>query len=502
MAVLPITGACLVERKKKNGLLEYGEMVAREGSTEPPSGLLNLIDSIKVKEVRHLLEAEKVVDLSRPLRCRNKSVIAVNISPSLSRQIILVVWSEGSEVPTVRDRELLAVYGCFARTVLANGLLIRDIRKTNRLLKRSSARLANFETLAALVDMTSGVANELNNAIGAVVGRIQLLREKLSDEEQKGDLTRIEELIIATAETVGRIQQFVSTAQAKDFEETDLARVISEVLADTDGSWKTLAQSKNVNVAVTSCCDDAVISGFEPDLRLLLEKLLDNAVEHAPENSPVEVSLVAGESEYQLVVSDHGSGVDPKDRDRIFYPFFTTKNKPGAGMSLAIVHGVVVRHGGRVLVSDQVDHGAIFTVTFPCQPADEQISEITGKTRADAKLRVLVVDDDIQIRQVLSDMLKMDGHEATTCCDGYEALVELNNGTYDLIITDLGMPGMSGLDLAMTVHEKSPDLPITMITGWGTQLDHNEIKTRGIKRVLSKPFHLKEIKALIAEVVR
>jgi CheY-like chemotaxis protein len=356
--------------------------------------------------------------------------------------------------------------------------------------------------MAALADMTTGVADELNNAIGGVIGRIQLLREKLSDKDHQRDLALIEELITPTTDTVKRIQQFVSATQSKDFEATDLVRVVGEVVADTDCQWSEMADTRGVEVVISGCCGEAVVSGFEPDLRLLLDKLLDNAVEHSPENGTVEVALVSNEKGYQLSVSDQGSGVPSIDRDRIFYPFFTTKQQRGAGMSLAIVHGVVVRHGGAVMVSDNEAHGAIFTIAFPHQVIVEDMSEITGKIRIPAKLRVLVVDDDEQIRKVLSDMIQMDGHETTMCCDAYAALEEVANGEYDLLITDLGMPGMSGLDLAGVVHERLPGLPVAMITGWGTQLNEEEVKTKGVKRILAKPFHLKDIKALVADLVR
>ncbi len=499
--VLPVEGACLLQRKRSTGRFSFGATAGRNGKVEPPLGILSLFDSATVSEVSDLLGSDRVVDLSSPLRCRDRSVVAVSVSPAERQQIIMVIWTEGGENLADLDRELLMIFGCFARAVIANALLIRNIRKANRLLRRSSARLANFETMAALTDMTTGVADELNNAIGGVIGRIQLLREKLSDKDHQRDLALIEELIIPTTDTIKRIQQFVSAAQSKDFEATDLVRVVSEVVADTDCKWSEMADARGVEVVISCCCEDAVISGFEPDLRLILDKLLDNAVEHSPENGTVEIALISNEKGYQLSVSDQGSGVASINRDRIFYPFFTTKEQRGAGMSLAIVHGVVVRHGGTVLVSDNEDHGAIFTIAFPHQVNVEDTSEITGKIQIPAKRRVLIVDDDEQIREVLSDMIQMDGHEITTCCDAYAALEEIANGEYDLLITDLGMPGMSGLDLARVVHEKLPGLPVAMITGWGTQLNEDEVKAKGIKRVLAKPFHLKDIKALVADLV-
>ncbi|HDL01950.1 MAG TPA: response regulator, partial [candidate division Zixibacteria bacterium] len=117
------------------------------------------------------------------------------------------------------------------------------------------------------------------------------------------------------------------------------------------------------------------------------------------------------------------------------------------------------------------------------------------------QLKILVVDDDDQIREVLTDMLSIDGYDTVACEDGFSALKAFETEEFDLVITDLGMPGMSGLELAGEIHSKKPELPIAMITGWGTQLNHDEVALKGVKTVLSKPFHLKDIKVMIQELV-
>ena len=99
-------------------------------------------------------------------------------------------------------------------------------------------------------------------------------------------------------------------------------------------------------------------------------------------------------------------------------------------------------------------------------------------------------------------MLSIDGYETGSCSDGYSALEELEKREYDLMITDLGMPGMSGMDLSGAAHERFPNMAIAMITGWGTQLDPGEVKAIGVTTVLSKPFHKKDIKALVRDLVQ
>ena len=112
-------------------------------------------------------------------------------------------------------------------------------------------------------------------------------------------------------------------------------------------------------------------------------------------------------------------------------------------------------------------------------------------------LKILVVDDDGQVRDLLRDMLMMFGHTITTCNDGFSAIESLEKKKYNLMITDLGMPGMSGLELAKLANKDFPKMPIVMVTGWGSQLKSEEVESCGIQAVLPKPFHIRQIKDII-----
>jgi len=117
------------------------------------------------------------------------------------------------------------------------------------------------------------------------------------------------------------------------------------------------------------------------------------------------------------------------------------------------------------------------------------------------RLRILVVDDDEQIRKVLTDMLAIHGHYAATCPDAYSALEVVKKESFDLLITDLGMPGMSGLALAGIIHAAFPQMPIALTTGCGKELNPDEISSKGVSAVLFKPFRLKDVKSLVEEFV-
>lgn len=170
-------------------------------------------------------------------------------------------------------------------------------------------------------------------------------------------------------------------------------------------------------------------------------------------------------------------------------------------MGLATVYSIVVRHGGQISFDCPPNGGTVFKLSF-LQPDKSLItSDISRRSARSKKLSILVVDDDEQIREILKDMLAIDGHSPVVCEDGLSALQAFEHNQFDLVITDLGMPGMSGLELANCIHKDRPTLPIAMITGWGTQLHQQEIQLSGIKSVLSKPFHLKDIRDLVETLV-
>lgn len=496
----------LLSRGNKSGKLQCAEI---HGDTTPSPELIAFVT--KTVEPMTQIDGEDPDGDTGRYRCRDLAfpesleltdLVALPIAPVDDLQFVLVVCATSERGLSANDRELLSVYAVFAQTVLRNALLVKRLRRANRLLEHSSDRLANAETMAALTDMTSGVAHDFNNIFGAIIGRVQLLRIRAKDNQMVADeLTKIEKLVGEGAETVRRIQEFTTSGRAKEVRAFDLVATLQEALAAADTRWKKLAETRNVTVDFDCRIDKAIVEGCHDDLLTVVRKLLENAVEHAPENSAVSVLLEADDRNYRLVVTDHGSGIAPDLRKRIFYPFFTTKSERGAGLGLAIVHGIISRHSGSVSLSCSPETGTAFTVTLSRPATISDVTEVTTRRSVRAEnLRILIVDDDDQIREVLRDMLMINGHRATACADGFEALKVIAKDTFDLMITDLGMPGMSGLELAGTVHDRLPALPIAMITGWGTQLDQREIAAKGIRAVLPKPFHLKDIRALVEDM--
>ncbi|NOY88967.1 MAG: hybrid sensor histidine kinase/response regulator, partial [FCB group bacterium] len=500
--IIPQAGICVFTHDVQADLFN---MVDYFNDLPPHTGFISSLTKILkefcCKDNKCQESIGKWEDISDKFKGDYTAVLVSPVCFDLTSKTILVTWTNEIDGFTVNDRELLSVFGLFTYNILKNAATVKKLSQTNRLLKKSSQRLANVESLAALADMTSGVAHDLNNIIGGVIGRIQLLKLKVKNEPWVKELNKIEHLVLDGADTIKRVQEFSVSAKNKKLDKIDLAITVNDYFKRSDLKWQKVSEEKNISVTVKNFVDNAFINGISDDIFTILDKLIENAVENAYENSSVDIIISDENKYYQISVSNQGQPIDNLMREKIFYPFYSSKKSHSAGLGLSIVHGIVVRHQGKIDFESDAHRGTMFKVKLPKVERLDEVSEITRKDKRVRQLKILLVDDDEQIREVLSDMLTIDGHEITACSDGHSALSAFRKNHYDLIITDLGMPGMSGLDLSGIIHKENPQLPIAMITGWGTQLNKDEIAMKGVKALLPKPFHLKDIKALIKELV-
>lgn len=499
--IIDVDGIVLLVRDQKKNRYKLQEMLCQNPLKK--SFIKNLLATVEKKmqpDPRRPRRPGDWTDLSQGVDSEIGSVVAVEFSPYQGYNYVLIAIAGESKCFSQTDLELLSVLGSVSTAILRNAIMMRNIGRAKRAVEKSSNRMVDVETTAALADMTSGLAHEFNNLIGGAVGRLELIKMKMAGGDLTGDVDKIKQLLMEGAKTVKRIQEYTVSIKYKSMQPTNLCQIVKEAVTSPTASWQKLAAANNIEIEISISVNNAVIPGNHSDLVLAMEKLLQNAVEFSPSNARVKVSLGGGKEEYTIRIADNGKGISAKDKARIFYPFYSTKQGRMAGLSLSTVHGIVARHGGRVKVKDNPPQGAIFEVSFPIVEVSKDISDTTRRTRVISPRRILVVDDDRQIREVLRDLLSIQGHNLTICADGYKAVEALKKEKYDLMITDLGMPGMSGLDLADFAHENNPQMPIAMITGWGTQLKEDEVASRGIVSVMAKPFHIQDIVGLIDDL--
>ncbi len=368
--------------------------------------------------------------------------------------------------------------------------------------KTIQEHLIQHEKMRALGELSSGVAHDFNNILGIILGRSQLLQRHVKDADVARGLKTIERAAQDGGETVRRIQDFARARTERNFENIDVVALLQEVVEITRTRWRDEAHVRNVFIEVElDLAAVAPVRGNGAELREVYTNLIFNAVDALPSGGVIKFTSRMEGGEVVVCVRDDGVGMDESTRARVFDPFFTTKGPKGMGLGMSVVYGIVERHNGKIDLESEPGRGTCFTVRMAAATSDDQSPRDSAVVRDARVARVLVVDDEPEILEVVSEMLREVGHEVDTAGNGPEALRKVAAATYDLMFCDLGMRGMSGWDVVAAVRAKDTTMGIVLLTGWGATLSEDRVSEYGVDAVLPKPFEMKRILATVQEVL-
>jgi signal transduction histidine kinase len=415
---------------------------------------------------------------------------------------VLAIGDRVGRVFNEREIALLTAFADQAAVALENSRLYGDLRDALRRAEESHQRVVQGERLRALGELAGGVAHDFNNALAIIVGRVEAMLAGTEDPEAQRHLDVILKVASDAGLTVQRIQGFARKRLARPSQSLDLNEVVDEVVEVTRSRWKDAAQARGVRYEmVVEHGEIPKIAGEAAELREALTNILFNALDAMPSGGTVTWSTGRAGDSVICAVADSGIGMPEAVRRRVFDPFFTTKGERGTGLGLSVVYGIVTRHRGDIDVESRLGRGTTFTIRLPIgvpAPANEPAPAAAPMSRAG---RVLVVEDEQEVRDILSNVLRSDGHAVVACEDGDRALAELESDSFDLVITDLGMPGLSGWDVARAVKELRPGTPVAMVTGWSEQIDPAMAGNEGIDYLIAKPFRRQEIRVMVAQAL-
>ncbi|MBN2658007.1 MAG: response regulator [Spirochaetales bacterium] len=207
-----------------------------------------------------------------------------------------------------------------------------------------------------------------------------------------------------------------------------------------------------------------------------------------------------------ISLTDNGTGMTDEQKEKCFDPFYTTKGTEGTGLGLAEVFGMVNRHEGTLEIESELGVGTTFHIKIPVHDILKESIDKSESAESFSFLRILFVDDNIKIRDAFAELLEIDGYSVTVCSEGLSAIevyqkTKEDKKDFDLVITDLGMPGMDGLELSRRIKEIDRNIPIILLSGWGKMLDRDKELTEDIDYLLSKPPNMKELRKAIAELI-
>jgi PAS domain S-box-containing protein len=415
---------------------------------------------------------------------------------------ILAVFTREVREFGEEDVRILQTLANHAAIAIENARLFTTTQQALADVQHAQGELVRTETLRGLGQMAAGIAHDLNNTLATVLGQAELAKLAAPPPEIREILGLIETAAADGAAVVRRVQEFARPKGTSPLAPCDLAALVRETLELTRPRWQAEPQRRGVTIdAVCDLPDLPPILGHPPELREALTNLVFNAVDAMPHGGTLLLVGRATADAVELQVRDIGIGMPPEVQAKIFEPFFTTKGIKGTGLGLAVVYGILERHGGRIAVTSALGQGTTFTLTFPRGAA---LNQVPGAPPTGAGLssprRLLVVDDEPLVRQTLATLLRAAGHGVTEAPDGATALALLATTPVDCVLTDLGMPGMSGWELARQVKAQTPPLPVLLLTGWGEQVDQAPAERAHVDRILGKPVQIAALCAIIAEV--
>jgi len=389
-------------------------------------------------------------------------------------------------------------------------MVVMDLAKQ----KESESMIRRMQKMEALGTLAGGIAHDINNILTPILVNTELALLETLGEEPRRCLG-----IVLEAADRGRklVNQIVAFAASKDIERNpvNLASVVGESLrlirsmipaaveiraGFADKECVALANATQVEQVIINLCSNALFAMREAGGVLSVD-LANVRLEPANPARPPE--LQPG-SYVRLSVSDTGCGIAPQVMGRIFDPFFTTKHaSEGAGMGLAVVHGIVKAHGGAITVSSEPGEGSTFSVYFPRVDAASAPIRAGAESISTGSGRILFVDDEeIQIRS-WKPALERFGYRVTAQSDSLKALAMMRArpDEYDLVILDQTMPGITGAKLAEAMLGLRPDLPIILCTGFSEDVDEKQARGMGIRGFLMKPFKIQELTSMIRRMI-
>ncbi len=392
---------------------------------------------------------------------------------------------------------IVLVLAVAAAGLAAVALSLRNrAERLRRELTEAHEQMARLQKLGSLGEMASSFAHAFNDVLTPIIGRSQLLAQRVTDPQAREWLETIERSALAGAQTVRRIQEFMRMRNEEPTVAVDLGAVVKQAIDLT-----VPRQRPGVRIETEI---DAVppVAGDPLGLREALAYVITNAVEAAPDAGTVTITTRMDGGDAVVAVNDAGVGMTAAVQSRIFEPFFTTK--PGAtGLGLCLAHGIVSRHGGQIEVDSAPGRGTTVRVKFPVEAVvrTKPPEPVRPSVAPGGPARCLVVDDDPQVREMIKDILSNVGHQVVIAVDGSDGVEKFKaDPSFELVITDLAMPKLNGLQLARVCKTLRPSVPVVMLTGWGVLLTEDELAEHGVDEVLSKPVRMDQVLGTIAAV--
>lgn len=355
---------------------------------------------------------------------------------------------------------------------------------------------ARSDKLRALGELAAGVAHNLNNSLTVIQGRAQLLLMRSgADDAKKKSLEVITQAVGDCSQTLRRLLDFSRRNATRATAPVDLSELVTSSVEIARPKWQAESSNKTGSIDVRVNAPGPVMAmGDSSELREVVLNLIFNAVDAMTQGGVIEIGTGVDGASAKFWVADNGAGMMPEVVARIFEPFYSTKGERGTGLGLSASHGIIENHRGDIKVTSEVGKGTRFEVVLPLHQPGSSVATVVKAEAVEAKsARILVVEDEEDVRVLLNDAFRTGGHEVTEATTGAEALKSLDAKEFDLMVCDLGLPELSGLHVARWVKEFRPNMPVIIATGFAGMIAEEDYDKARIDEVISKPYAVADV---------
>jgi CheY-like chemotaxis protein/anti-sigma regulatory factor (Ser/Thr protein kinase) len=280
----------------------------------------------------------------------------------------------------------------------------------------------------------------------------------------------------------------------------DINELINNALEFTQTRWKDDAEPKGIIIDIQRELSSLPLTaGSASELREVFTNLINNAIDAMPQGGGIKIKTFEEDNHIWIKVEDTGSGIANDRKDRIFDPFFTTKGVKSSGLGLSVSYGIINRHRGTISVDSVEGQGTTFTIKLPVaegRDEEEKVQPVSGEQK---KASILVIEDEEEVRNLLYFILMRGGHEVETVSGGLQGIELFEKKEFDLVFTDLGMPGMSGWQVAEKIKSINGRVPVVLITGWDIDLKESETSRNWVDLIIHKPFGVDQVLKSVQE---
>ena len=379
----------------------------------------------------------------------------------------------------------------------------RDVTETTNLEKQ----LRHSQKMEAIGTLAGGIAHDFNNVLTPIMGYSEILRFKLlqGGESDIAALEFVDGILKAAKRAKNLVEQILTFSRSS--EQKASLQYIHPIVKEVMKLMRvTLPSTITIKEQIDEQCGTVLVDPVQIH-QILINLCTNSAHAMAGGHGTLSVTLASdgkdkdGQEWLRLSIADTGCGIQPELLDRIFEPYFTTKEKSrGTGMGLAMVHGIITRQGGRIDVSSEIGVGTTFDVYLPITGSPTRIDQVVSTSDLQrGSGRILLVDDEIQVVQVTGELLNSLGYDVTGSTSALAALsmITENPEGFDLVLTDLTMPELTGVELSKKIRRVRDDIPVVLFTGYSDSISREEAEEAGVKRYCMKPVSLRELSRVI-----